>query len=139
MGNILRISDAASIGLHAMCVIARNSEESSSVKSMAEIMGISANHLSKVLQRLVKADLLTSIKGYNGGFFLAKEPKEISFLDIYEAIDGSFNPTNCLLHRSNNCGKCIMGGFVKSINKQARDYFSNTKLSDVLVDGDICI
>lgn len=130
MSNILKISEAASIGLHSMIMLAENPDKLLSVKDIAKEFDISANHLSKVLQRLVKAELVISIKGAKGGFRLAKKPDEIAFIEIYEAIDGKFNPSDCLLNK-NVCqkGTCIMHGLVASVNKQVKEYFQDTKLS----------
>ncbi len=130
MSNILKISDAASLGLHAMVVIGQKKEQPESVKTISETLGVSSNHMSKVLQRLVKAGLVVSVKGYGGGFYLAKDADKTSFLEIYEAIDGPLCPSNCLLDRSEICDDCILGGLLKSVNKQAREYFSDTYLSD---------
>lgn len=130
MGNILKISEAASLALHAMTIMSQKKDKLVSVKEISEMLNVSANHLSKVMQRLVKAELVISIKGYGGGFKLAKKPEDVSFLDIYEAIDGRFNPTNCLINRGNACVNCIMGSFVESINNQVEEYFSKTTLKD---------
>jgi Rrf2 family protein len=130
MNNFLKISDATSIGLHAMVEISMNTELKS-VKAISEKIGASSNHLSKVLQKLVKADLLISNKGYNGGFILAKKMEDISFLEIYEAIEGEISLCDCLLKRNKSCDECIMGDLLKSINKQVIDYFSKTTLADI--------
>ncbi len=130
MSNILKISDAATLALHAMSIMAQNGDELVSVKEISETLGVSYNHLSKVLQRLVKVGLVTSIKGFKGGFKLTKNIDEITFLEIYEAIDGKFSPSNCLLNKDKCAHKCIMGTFLTSINKQVEDFFSQTKLSD---------
>lgn len=130
MGNVLKISEAASLALHAMAVMAQKENEFVSVKEIADKLDVSHNHLSKVMQRLVKAELVLSIKGYGGGFRLAKHPREITFLEIYEAIDGRFKPSNCLLNKHECSHKCIMGDFLVSINKQVEDFFSKTKLSE---------
>lgn len=130
MGNVLKISDAAAIGLHAMTVMAKKNDALVSVKEISEELDISYNHLSKVLQRLVKAELVKSIKGFGGGFKLAKKVEDITFLEIYEAIDGRFHPSKCLLNKNECSQKCIMGEFINSINKQVEDFFSKKKLSD---------
>ncbi len=133
MSNILKISDASSIALHAMIFIARSNDKLVSVKDISGELDVSANHLSKVLQRLVKAELVISIKGYGGGFKLAKPADSINFLEIYEAIDGKFKPSHCLLNKSENCQTgCIMGDLLGSINTQVENYFNKTKLTDFM-------
>src|SRR5512143_547580 len=51
-------------------------------------MHIPKSFLAKVLQRLVRSHILTSMRGVNGGFRLAKKPSEISLLTILEAVQG---------------------------------------------------
>jgi Rrf2 family protein len=135
MNSILKISEAASLGLHGMIILAQHRDEVVSVKYMAEQLDVSANHLSKVMQRLVKTGLVTSVKGNRGGFQLAQEPEKITLLDIYEAIDGKFNPSGCLLGR-NACaaGECILGDLIRSVNKQVEDHFRGTKLNSFIKD-----
>ncbi|HPT41038.1 MAG TPA: Rrf2 family transcriptional regulator [Candidatus Gastranaerophilaceae bacterium] len=131
MQSVLKISEAASIGLHAMTYIAFHSNEPACTKDIAINFNVSVNHLSKVLQRLVKAGLLHSVKGPLGGFELTKKCEEITFLEIYEAIDGKLNEGCCLFGKK-ACGadKCIMGDFLNKTNKSVREFFGNKKLSD---------
>lgn len=49
---------------------------------------ISMEYLHKILQELVKADVLKSKRGPTGGFSLARDSKEISMLQVIEAVDG---------------------------------------------------
>lgn len=130
MSSLLKISDAASIALHAMIVLAKNRDKMLSVKHIADELDVSANHLSKVMQRLVKSGLVNSIKGNGGGFRLSQNPEEVAFLEIYEAIDGKFKPSNCLLSQ-HECkpDECILGDLVRSINTQVEEHFRGKKLS----------
>jgi Rrf2 family protein len=133
MSNILKISEAASIALHAIIILASKQSELVSVKDIATQLGVSGNHLSKVLQRLVKAGLVVSIKGSKGGFKLAKNPETINFLEVYEAIDGKFKPSTCLLNKPSCPYDCIMGDLMSSINKQVEDFFKNTNLMEFIL------
>ncbi len=134
MNSILKVSDACSLALHSMIVLASNHNRLLSVKEIASQLGVSANHLSKVMQRLSKSGLVTSIKGLNGGFKIAQDPKGVSFMNIYEAIEGEFKPNNCLLGNPKCLGNsaCNMGPLVTSINQQIEDYFLNTRLSQFI-------
>lgn len=129
-GSILKISEAASMALHAMIILAQ-SDKLVSVKEIATKLNISANHLSKVMQRLNKAGFIDSIKGFNGGFKLAVAPEKVTFLEIYETFDGKLKGSSCLL--SNNCSNnCIFGDLIYSVNKQVKERFEKTKLSDFI-------
>jgi len=131
-GSIIKISEAASIALHAVIELAQNQDKLVSVKEISAKLDISANHLSKVMQRLNKAGFIESIKGFNGGFRLAGDPKNITFLEIYELFDGKIKSSNCILDK-HQCGdKCIFGDLVFSISKQVKEKFENTRLSDFI-------
>ena len=77
MAKIFSMSEAASIAIHSMVLIARNENGINAVK-IAEQTGSSKNHISKVAQRLVKNDLLKSVRGPLGGFTLKKSPADIT-------------------------------------------------------------
>lgn len=128
--SILKISEAASIALHAMIMLTQNQNRLVSVKEIATKVDISANHLSKVMQRLNKAGFIDSIKGYNGGFKLLIKPEKINFLEIYELFDGKLKTTKCLLAHNECKENCIFGDLISSVNKQVKEKFENTKLSD---------
>ena len=51
--------------------------------------------LSKVLQKLVRAGLLVSEQGTNGGYRLARDPHEITALEVIRTIDGPIILTHC--------------------------------------------
>lgn len=131
MNNFLKISEAASIGLHAIIVLAQNNKVMS-VKAIASKLNVSANHLSKILQRLNKAGYIESIKGNNGGFKILVNPKNLTFLEIYETIDGKLRLSNCLLSNQACKSNCVFGDLISSINTQVKEKFEKTKLSEFL-------
>lgn len=131
MSSILKISEACSIALHSMIYIYQHQGLPISSKEIVQNIKVSENHLLKVLQRLVKDGLLISSKGPRGGFMLGRKAGDISFLDIYEAIEGKLKDGGCLFaHPNCNNKKCIMGDLITSTNQQFSDYFKHKKLSD---------
>ncbi len=93
MGKIITLTEAASIGLHGMIIVARN-KNLTNVQDIAELTGTSKHHVAKIFQRLVKAGFLYSQRGPADGFVL-KKPEDITFLDIYEAIEGTIELSIC--------------------------------------------
>ncbi|MEI8378268.1 MAG: Rrf2 family transcriptional regulator [bacterium] len=131
MQSVIKLSEATAIALHSMIYICNKDKETSSVKEIAQQFKISDNHLSKVLQRLVKAGYLLSSKGPKGGFVINEQYKDASFLEIYEIIEGKMSDSTCLFNRQ-PCqgGQCILGDFVIKINQEFREYFTQKKISD---------
>lgn len=56
--------------------------------ALAEYHGVSTSYLLKHLQALATAGLLLSVPGPKGGYRLAREPKQITLLDIVLAVEG---------------------------------------------------
>jgi Rrf2 family protein len=131
MDNVLRISEASSLAMHAAALLAEEPDRSLSTREIAENLKASEAHLSKVLQRLTRAGIVKPIRGPKGGYMLGKAAEDITLLDIYEEIEGPIPRTYCLMKEPVCRGKdCILGGLLKSVNKEVRDYLSRTRLSD---------
>ena len=130
------LSEAAFLAIHSMAYIARNRDaELLSVKNIARATNASENHLSKVLQRLVKANLLKSVRGPKGGFSLNKSPEQISFLDIYQAIEGELNRDFCKVRKEKGVcpfDKCIFDGIFNKISDEMIEYMQNKTLDDFI-------
>jgi Rrf2 family protein len=129
MTNMLKISEAASLALHTTVMLAADPDNLYSTNEFASALHASKAHLSKVLQRLEKSDIVKSTRGPNGGFKLTKSGNDITLLEVYEAIDGKLSPSNCLLNECICNGDCIMGKLLGDLNNQVRDYLIKTKLS----------
>jgi Rrf2 family protein len=132
MAKIFSMSDAASIAIHSMVLIARAENGINAVK-IAEISGFSKNHISKVLQRLVKDGLLKSLRGPSGGFTLKLEPESITLLSIYEAIEGSLDITDCpMVHDICGFENCIMGNVVNKMTIEFKKFLNDQSLKEYL-------
>lgn len=139
MQHVLRISEAANLGLHTMVLLAGGGDKRYSVKQMAEIICVSAAHLAKVLQRLAHAGLVDSARGPRGGYRLARRPDEITLLEVLETIDGPFEPQDCLM-RGRTCGEfgCLFGDLLAEMNERLKAYLHGRNLEDVKwVYGDL--
>lgn len=58
------------------------------VEEVSRATGISSQYLAKILRTLASRGIVSSARGRDGGFRLAKEPGEITLLQVVEAIDG---------------------------------------------------
>jgi len=132
MSKIFALSEAASIAIHSMVLIARAGDGINAVK-IAEFTGFSKNHIAKVLQRLVKSDLLKSVRGPAGGFSMKKNPKDLTLLDIYQAIEGSIEMTDCpLAYEICNFDRCLIGNVINRLTSEFRKFLEDQTLSTYL-------
>ena len=85
----MRISRTTEYGLAAVVCVAQNCADGRVMAGrIAKEYDFPTEYLLQVMQQLVRAGILTSKKGPNGGFNLARPAKEINMLEIVEAIDG---------------------------------------------------
>lgn len=69
------------------------------VDDIAKAKAIPKSFLSKILQKLAKANIVKSYRGVKGGFQIAKAPKEINLLDVINAIEGPVAMNRCAVNR----------------------------------------
>jgi Rrf2 family protein len=131
MSKILNISEAATIALHAMGLIAR-SEHLVNAQEVADVTGFSKNHIAKILQQLVKNGYLLSTRGPKGGFLISDKAKNTSMMEIFTLIEGDMQENIC----KNSCERCpfkncLFGGLEQKFSDEFRSYLMNKKISDI--------
>ncbi|WP_430816028.1 RrF2 family transcriptional regulator [Carboxylicivirga sp. RSCT41] len=132
MSKIVTLSEAASIALHSMVLIAR-SETKLNVNQISEAIDSSKHHVAKVMQRLAKEDFVASNRGPSGGFVLKQEPAEISLLMIYEAIEGKVAIQSCPGDkRACIIGTCMLGDLSRNMTKEFKEYMESHYLNEYL-------
>jgi Rrf2 family protein len=132
MSKFFSLSEAASIALHGIILIAQEKGGLNVIK-IAERTDTSKHHVAKVMQRLVKAGYLTSQRGPSGGFIMRKNPEDINFLEIYETIEGPIEITTCPMDKQ-ICPfeKCIMNNVTNKMTLEFKNYLSNQTVSKYL-------
>ncbi len=117
------MSEASSLALHTMAILAVCPEKLCTRK-IADVLRASPNHLSKIMQRLVKAGLVESVRGPHGGFRLVKESYEITLLEIYEVIEGPFKSPDCAVCS----GSCMMSKMLRKMETDFINLMNQTSL-----------
>lgn len=88
----MKISTKGRYGLRALVELtARSSGQAVPLLRLTENQKLSQNYLEQVFQTLRKAGIVTSIKGMNGGYLLARAPEEITVREVLEALEGKFS------------------------------------------------
>ncbi len=95
--------------------------------------GIPVSYLSKILRKLVVADLLISQKGHGGGFTLAYAPAEITFAEIFEAVEYGSHSDRCVF-AWDTCdprNPCPLHDSWSIFKEQFREWANTTTLASV--------
>ena len=93
---MLKLSKKVDYGLIALMHLARNGESSSwSAREISKAYDIPGGLLAKVLQKLGRADLVSSQHGTKGGYTLSRPAESIRALEVVEAIEGRVSLAQC--------------------------------------------
>lgn len=132
MAKVFTLSEAASIALHGVILIAQE-KSGLNVLKISERTDTSKHHVAKVMQRLVKAGYLTSQRGPSGGFVLKKKPEDINFLELYEAIEGPIEISACPMDKQ-ICpfDKCLMNNVTNKMTTDFKKYLKDQTVDKYL-------
>lgn len=143
------LSKSSKYAIRAVLYIANNTSEKKKIgsKEIAHKLEIPAPFLAKTLQELVKNELISSMKGPHGGFYLTKNNQQKSLFDIIDCIDSSEKFENCFLGQleCNDDKPCVVHHIykpfkielinnlkTKSIIEMAKEYSKNNNLAKII-------
>lgn len=128
----VRLTAKSEYGLLALIDLAcRYGDGPVSARGVADRQSIPMKFLEQLLSALRKAGLVTAVRGAHGGFELSREPREISVLDVVEALEGPLAPTSCDGAGCCRSGACAAGSVWGRATDALRGVFSGTTLADL--------
>lgn len=123
------LTNSSKYAIRAVLYLAINTDKINKMgsKEVANAIKIPAPFLAKILQKLVKDKLISSAKGPNGGFFLSKENKGKSMLDIVACTEGIDLFKECFLglERCGDENPCAIHHMVAPFKKAMVDGMGN--------------
>lgn len=130
---MLRISKLTDYGTVILARLAAGDGTVVSAADVARATGIALPTVSKILKSLARAGLVTSTRGANGGYALARPPHAISAADVIDALEGPVSITECS-GAGSQCeheGLCSVGGTWQRINVAIRRALDEVTLVDL--------
>ncbi len=130
---MLKLTKKADYGLIAVKHLAECGQGACSAKDIAEAYGMPPQALAKILQRLVKAGLLHSQHGTNGGYALARDAHAITAFEVIKSIDGPLLITSCTT-KHGDCEqslRCTVREPLRKVNESIQDVLSRITIADM--------
>ena len=132
----MKISRSTSYALIAVGHIAKHKDDGAILAAtVAKAYSIPLEYLLKILQQIVRANVLQSKRGPGGGFFMTRETSDVTLLEIVEAVDGPIADTLQLADQGNN------EAFSKNIEdvcrhatNQVKQTYGQASLADILAE-----
>ncbi len=132
----MRLSTKSRYGVRALFDIAYHSVGlPTQIKDISRRQQISPRYLEQIFQKLKKAKILGSKRGPNGGYYLLKDPAEISLGDIVRATEGPFELVFCASEMPRKkCPRgedCVAREMWFEISNQVGDFFDSISVNDL--------
>jgi len=94
----MKLSTKCRYGVRAVFEIAKNFNKTPTKrKDIAKQQDLDESYLENILIDLKNANIVSSIRGVNGGFVLKMQPRTITILRIVESLQGTLTPLECLI------------------------------------------
>lgn len=137
--NLTRKTDYALVALAKLAVDkVANKSNPLSARVLADEYHLPLPLLMNALKELHRAGVLDSKRGANGGYFLAKDPQDISLKTVIEALEGSINVTLCSEDSSVEQGTCslvhtcIISDPIRRFNHLLNGFLEQISLQDLI-------
>lgn len=140
------IGTGVEYALHCLVWLAAPTEQRPSSRDLAEIQGVSPAFVAKIFPKLEKAGIVESSGGIRGGYRLARRPKDISVLDVVDAVEGRKMLFDCQDIRRrcalfegkppkwSTRGVCSIHAVMLRAEKTLRDELAATNLASLSAD-----
>ncbi|MGP4081708.1 Rrf2 family transcriptional regulator [Pseudalkalibacillus sp. R45] len=100
----MRLTQYTDFSLRVLIYLtAQKEDQLVNIKEIAEVYGISKNHLMKVIHELGKLGVIKTIRGRNGGIKLAKDPEDINVGKLIRKTEEDFYLVECFDASNNSC------------------------------------
>ncbi len=110
----MKLSPAAELAIRGTLILTQQyGKGSMTLADICKQRDLSREYLAKVFGQLARADIITPIRGKNGGYVLARDPKHISLLDVIAAVEGPQYLNLCQCHppkcdNAETCKVCLV-------------------------------
>ncbi|HJD28846.1 MAG TPA: Rrf2 family transcriptional regulator [Candidatus Blautia avicola] len=135
----MKLSTKGRYGLRALIDLAQYGEqEAVSIQSISARQQISDSYLEQLVRKLKKAGLVTSVRGAQGGYRLARPAEEISVGDVLRALEGSIEAVSCQEGENPSCvGKdlCVARYVWQKVNKSIQETVDSIMISQLVEES----
>lgn len=134
----MRLTTKGRYGLRAVLALAlHQSRGPVALSSIAESQDISEGYLEQLMVPLKRAAIVKSVRGAQGGYVLARDPKMITVGEVIRALEGPIAPVACVseefpeeCRRASGCATRLVWERVRNSIAETLDSFTLQDLVD---------
>jgi len=132
---MLRLGKMTDYATVILSFMARNQVKVHAALEIATATGVALPTVSKILKQLVKAQVLSSIRGAKGGYSLVQPPEKISVASVITALEGPIALTECSNseHQCDHVSGCTIGNNWRIVNQSVQKALESVSLADMML------
>jgi Rrf2 family protein len=129
----MMLSLTCKTAIKAVIYLASKSGERAGIKEITEYINANEHTVGKLLQTLVKENVINSVKGPNGGFFITQQQMHLPIINIILAIDGKnvFEGCGLGLSKCSAIHPCPIHNDYKIVRDQLKSMCNRKKIQDL--------
>ena len=130
----MKLSTRGKYGLYAMYYLARHEGEGPQALQNISATGVPRQYLEQLLGNLRRAGLVSTVRGAQGGYQMARPAVDITLLDIIDAVEGPIELSECASNES-TCEKslsCPVRWVWQQVTDSINGELAKIRLSDML-------
>ena len=128
----MKLSSKTHYGLIACHILGVNYPDTPVSASMLEKhIGVSGKYLEKIMRMLSNRNIVTANRGANGGYFLAREPKDISVGEVVRALEDDMEIIECV-SKERNCKCCPTSSVWKKLYEGINNLLDSMSLEQMI-------
>jgi len=132
---MLRLGKMTDYATVILSFMARSQKQIHAALEISTATGIAQPTVSKILKLLVKAKVLSSIRGAKGGYALVQVPEKITVASVITALEGPISLTECS-HSDHSCEQvadCQIGNNWRLVNQTVQQALESVTLADMML------
>jgi len=120
--------------VRALVYLASKREKVVPASQLAKVERIPKPFLRRILQTLSQKRIVASLRGKAGGFYLNREPSQITLLAIFQVFQGEMKMGRCIFRKSycRNYRQCVLRKKLEEIEKITTASLSNITIASLL-------
>ena len=134
----MQLKNSTDYALRIVCYLAAQ-EQTVSTSELSQKLNISANYIPKIAKKLKNANIITACEGTNGGYMLAKQPENISLMEIISCVEETMAINRCL-EKDRFCSRniedtCKIHKILLGLQNTYNNKLESVKVSDIIRPG----
>src|SRR5262245_43264838 len=133
-GDIVQLTKGVEYGIEGILYLARRDDgRPALIREISRATAIPETFLSKIFQRLASKGLISSRRGFKGGFRLARPAGHITLREIIEALQGPIEFHRCLDHlrARGRRQRCHVRRIFRKVQRRVASILEQTTLEDL--------